>query len=155
MKYYAGVGSRDTPDEIQRLMTKIATKLEHREYILRSGGAEGADTAFEQGIQNPSNKEIFQVFDYVPKLAFDIAKRIHPAWDKMGAYGKSAHARNICQIMGIKVDTPVEFVICWTPGAKKVGGTRTAILFAEEKGIPVYNLANTDQLKHVIFHIVN
>lgn len=54
MMFYTGIGSRETPQEIQNLMFKIAQKLDSK-YILRSGGADGADLAFEKG---SSKKEI-------------------------------------------------------------------------------------------------
>lgn len=49
MKTYTGIGSRETPYEIQDLMKRIAFKLAENGWLLRSGGAEGADTAFENG----------------------------------------------------------------------------------------------------------
>ena len=58
-KYYTGVGSRSTPQDIMELMTQVATKLEALGYSLRSGAADGADTAFENGVINPLNKQIF------------------------------------------------------------------------------------------------
>lgn len=47
--YYTGVGSRETPPEIMDLMRAVAKKFASRGWVLRSGGAEGADTAFENG----------------------------------------------------------------------------------------------------------
>lgn len=44
---YAGVGSRETPPEILAEMTKIANELAAKKYKLQSGGAIGADMAFE------------------------------------------------------------------------------------------------------------
>jgi predicted Rossmann fold nucleotide-binding protein DprA/Smf involved in DNA uptake len=41
-KIYAGVGSRETPEAIQKLMFKIAAILARKGYKLRSGAAEGA-----------------------------------------------------------------------------------------------------------------
>lgn len=49
MKYYSGIGSRATPKDILKLMEDIAYKLADKDYILRSGAAGGADTAFEEG----------------------------------------------------------------------------------------------------------
>lgn len=48
-KYYTGVGSRETPPHIRKLMTDIAYNLHKDGWTLRSGGAEGADQAFEEG----------------------------------------------------------------------------------------------------------
>lgn len=53
---YTGIGSRETPPEIQEIMTNYARKLDKLGFILRSGGAMGADTAFEKG---STNKEIY------------------------------------------------------------------------------------------------
>ena len=49
MKYYTGVGARATPKDILKLMEDIAFKLAQKGYVLRSGAADGADTAFEIG----------------------------------------------------------------------------------------------------------
>jgi len=47
--YYTGVGSRETPEEICELITKVATKLAAIGWVVRTGGAGGADTAFLDG----------------------------------------------------------------------------------------------------------
>lgn len=52
-KYYTGVGSRNTPQDMMKLMTQVVTKPETLGYSLRSGAADGADTAFENGVTNP------------------------------------------------------------------------------------------------------
>ena len=46
---YTGIGSRETPHHILTLMTEIANILDNIGYTLRSGGADGADTAFALG----------------------------------------------------------------------------------------------------------
>lgn len=48
-KLYAGIGSRTTPGDILQIMTLIANALAQKDYILRSGGAKGADSAFWSG----------------------------------------------------------------------------------------------------------
>jgi len=151
-KFYAGVGSRKVPDDILLMMVKIALQLEKQGLILRSGGAIGSDLAFEAGARE--HKEIILAKDPVSDKAYEIAERIHPAWNRMGKFGKGAHARNICQVFGLTLDKPVEFVICWTPNGKKVGGTRTAIVCAEENQIPVYNLAIKKDLKTVMTELL-
>lgn len=44
---YAGIGSRETPMEVLELMTKASAWLGAKGYALQSGGAIGADMAFE------------------------------------------------------------------------------------------------------------
>ena len=60
MRYYTGVGSRKTPGAIFDLMGEIGRNLAIDGYVLRSGGASGADTAFEQGCDlHEGMKEIY------------------------------------------------------------------------------------------------
>jgi hypothetical protein len=144
-KYYAGIGSRKTPENILMLMTKIAKVLDDKGFILRSGGADGADTAFANGAVN---KEIFR-----PKHAtvesIKIAMEVHPAPQACNDYVRKLHGRNVQIILGKNLDAPVEFVLCWTPGGKTIGGTGLGIRLAEREGIKVYNLFNKDHLAEV------
>ena len=149
---YTGIGSRKTPDDVLIHMMDLATELEELGYILRSGAAVGADSAFECGVKNPDNVEIYlpwRGFEGHPtgshnivSKAFDIAAIIHPAWDKLKQGARKLHARNIRQVFGADVSDPSKFVICWTSNGKEVGGTRTAIVAARLQSIPVYNLAD-------------
>ena len=52
VKYYAGIGSRLTPIELKPTIEYIVNFLEVKNYILRSGGANGADSFFEDGTKN-------------------------------------------------------------------------------------------------------
>lgn len=143
--FYTGVGARKTPDNITSLMYHIAVKMAHLGYTLRSGGAIGADKAFEFGA---SKKEIY-VANQANEAAMSIAAHFHPAWNKCSSYAKKLHGRNAFQLLGINLDLPSYICICWTPdGATthmercfRTGGTGTAISIAEAYNIPVINLA--------------
>lgn len=50
MKWYTGVGSRETPANILTLMEDVGFALASQGWTLRSGGAVGADQAFERGM---------------------------------------------------------------------------------------------------------
>ena len=39
MKYYAGIGSRETPEEVSEIFIKVAKYLANKNFTLRSGGA--------------------------------------------------------------------------------------------------------------------
>lgn len=56
-RYYTAVGSRETPCDVLDLMTRLAQKLAEIGFIGRSGGAPGADSAFEAGMGD--RKQIF------------------------------------------------------------------------------------------------
>lgn len=134
--YYAGIGSRKTPKRTLECMTCLAQILDKNGYILRSGGALGADTAFADGstrshIYRPENATI---------AAMEIAEAHHPNWKACNEYVKKLHARNALIILGQKLDNPVEFCICWTPDGKIIGGTGLGLRICKTYNIPIINL---------------
>ena len=76
-----------------------------------------------------------------------IASEVHPAWDRCNEWARGMHSRNCHQILGYDLQSPVDAVICWTPDGAVVGGTRTALLLAQDAGIPIFNLGRPDQDK--------
>jgi hypothetical protein len=142
MKFYAGIGSRQTPPPILEYMREVARALEALGYVLRSGGATGADQAFEAGVSDPRHREILRPIDATAE-AMEAASEVHPAWHACNEYAKRLHGRNLQIILGRHLDRPVEFLVCWTAVLDpKGGGTRTGIVAAQEKAIPVYNLCD-------------
>jgi len=77
MKYYAGIGARDTPQEVLNRMTKLAGVLQRKGLCLRSGGAKGADTAFEAGVTN-GNLEVFLANGSIPPVGQYIHRAFSP-----------------------------------------------------------------------------
>lgn len=144
-RYYAGIGSRETPEHAQQRMTKISKWLSRRGWILRSGGAEGADRAFEKGAGD--NKEIFYAKDSAHLWTHVFTEHFHPAPQHLKDFPRKLMNRNANQILGKDGNTPVEFVICWTKDGKASGGTGQAIRIAEFFNIPVYNLYNSEDVK--------
>jgi hypothetical protein len=147
MLYYAGIGSRQTPQALLPALTDLARDLAGRGYVLRSGAADGADAAFEAGAGDA--KEVWlpwkgfngHTSPLLPSPeAFDLAARFHPEWPRCGRGARALHARNGHQILGADLDTPVDFVVCWTLDGGWVGGTAQALRMADAHGIPVYNL---------------
>ena len=47
---YAGVGHRNTPENVRNMMTNIGSQLAQMGFILRSGNAIGADQAWEEQV---------------------------------------------------------------------------------------------------------
>lgn len=149
-KSYAGVGSRETPHDVCLLFERVATYLAKQNYILRSGGAEGADQAFECGCDKAKGKkEIYLPWSnfegskskLVVKdaMAFEIAKNYHPGWEYLSQGAQKLQARNSHQILGKILNNPVEFVICWTKGGKGSGGTGQAIRIARGYEVPIFD----------------
>lgn len=156
MKYYAGIGARDLPNDIYKLMEQIAVWLAEENWTLRSGGAKGADTAFETGCdKRKGEKEIFlpekgyngnnSEFYTIPDKAHQLANE---KWNlaKRNQLIKNLYARNFQQILGANLDCPTTFVICWTKNGKAIGGTGKTIQVAKDFKIPVINLFNEPTL---------
>lgn len=149
VKYYTGVGSRSTPPVILEIMKNVAIKLAKEDWILRSGGAIGADTAFEEGVKSANGKKEIYLANHANQEAINLASTIHPAWDKCSDYVKKLHARNCFQVLGYDLKTPSSFLICWTKDGKDVGGTRTAIVLARKNNIRILNLATQSDLEAI------
>src|SRR5579863_6768755 len=99
-KHYAGIGSRRAPAAVLHLASRIAQRLATHDFILRSGAADGMDSAFETGARADGGKcEIFipargfgrspdaiVLPDTVMRRAQGIAASVHPAWHRCSDY---------------------------------------------------------------------
>lgn len=163
-RYYAGIGARKTPFPVLQFMEKVAEALEKQGWILRSGGAEGADSAFERGVKAMENKQIFRANQPICEAAFATVDRYHPSPDRLGTFPRRLMARNAYQVLGPdfgktgeNLQPPSSMVICWTPdGCRRhserlygTGGTGQAISIADDKGIKVFNLRNQEDVDAV------
>lgn len=156
-KYYAGIGSRKTPEHILKIMTKIAKGLDKMDYTLRSGGADGADLAFSDGSTNSEIYLPWKGFNghrsnlyTIPERAFDIAAEFHPRWGRLKPGVRKLMARNVLQVLGPDLRTPSEFVVCWTPDGSGSGGTGQSLRIANYYRVPIFDLALMpyDELKN-------
>ena len=171
---YSGIGSRDTPTEVLDNMKVVAAELATRGWMLRSGHAFGADQAFETGaLAVQGDAEIYLPWNgfnnghhllnscinaqALPNwnAAAKMATAFHPAWDKCTRGAQALHTRNIYQILGLDLRTPVNCVICWTRDGKASGGTGQALRLAEYLEIPVFNLQNEDALTQLADFVYN
>ena len=156
MTTYAGIGSRKTPRPALDLMFQIGVRLAHLGWTLRSGGADGADTAFERGAAHGGgDMEIF-----LPWRGFNgrtrgklgslekqaeaevIAARFHPAWHRCSQGARKLHSRNVFQVLGSDLSSPCACVICWTERGEGGGGTGQALRIAKHHGVPILDLGS-------------
>ncbi len=157
---YAGVGARKTPSVVLEKMREIGFELgitQHgdKAWTLYTGGAAGADQAFCEGAVAAAGKikvfapawyavhgclpDVNRVTD-IPPGAYSIARRYHPAWDKLGRGARALMARNVMVVLGESFVEPVRFVVAWTPGGNDVGGTGHTLRVARDFGVPIFNL---------------
>lgn len=168
--YYTGIGSRDTPLDVRRLMTEIAMHMQGWGYTVRTGVASAADRAFETGAG--SMKEVYvpwdgwneqrgissvtpasltlarQVWEHRRKTAWDglILETAHVAekWEEIHPATQMLLAKTMCMILGRNLDRPSDTLICWSPSCRVIGISAHPIVLATISNIPVFNLADPE-----------
>lgn len=155
-RFYAGVGSRSTPEKVCKQMKEIA-KVLNKDFWLRSGNADGADQAFAKGVEDEKAQiwlpkkdfnigfqrmhpqHVYKLVDRNDKEAVDSVNKFHPRGNKLDISSRNFMVRNYRQWKGLN-ELDSEFVICWTEGGKDIGGTGQCIRIARHFNSPVYNL---------------
>lgn len=172
-KRFAGIGSRETPPDAYRLQKAVAWVLAELGYDLSSGGCPkgGDDACYKAYYRKPgvdlSRQRIYISWDgmegfkhdpergiYLPQKfdnyeqAQQIALETRGSWNGLGRGGIAHMTRNVYQILGDDLNSPVDFVLCWgiPVGNTSVvkGGTGQATRLAVKHGIPIYNLYHKD-----------
>lgn len=174
--YYAGIGSRETPEHILTIMHHLGAYMADQGWTLRSGAAQGADYSFEEGaVHQGGETEI-----YLPWKGFNFSKselhpgnypfsdeerayaaQMHPAWNKCSPSARLLHQRNTRQLIGIEQlhgENVVvsKMLICWTEGGLLKGGTAQALRIATSLNIPIINLGraqNADELEAMVLAV--
>ena len=148
---YAGVGSRRTPPDVLAAMADIAQTLGDAGTALSTGGAYGADKAFETGalrtdapitVHTPwpgyngyrPGRDPESDIDVVhPKPAdrirgtayADIAHEHHPQWSRCSRGVRALFVRNVSILAGALDDDgatlPVRAVVAYTPNGLALG----------------------------------
>lgn len=180
MGSYAGVGSRRIAAWFTKQQIKFGAAMAFMGIKLHSGGADGSDTAYEFGAKIAydflAQKYGLPPMDYgrvmniyLPWDGFNgrqqasgyistvhpnaerIAAQYHNYWDDLNYGPKKMMSRNSMQVLGDDLNSPVRFVMAYTPdGAvnasmttSKTGGTGQAIRIADDKGVNIYNISNS------------
>lgn len=170
---YAGIGSRKTPDDTIAIMEDFAYAIASVS-LLRSGGADGADTAFAYGAtMGGGRKEIYLPWKGFNGLqdgfltepsqaAMELAEQYHPGWRYLSRGAKLLIARNGHQVLGKDLDDPVDMIVCWTPNGSLTGkesnsgGTGQALrIAADHPEIQVFNLKLDDHREAILEVIGN
>lgn len=173
--YYSGIGSRETPEHILEDMYYLGIYLSNCGYVLRSGNARGADTAFSKGCDAVmGDSEIYLPYDNfnngcrnsilvtnkkIIKQAIDIMKTCKSSSYTWNNRNTPYHSRNVFQVLGHNLMTKSSLVICYTDtGAESkedvimrndCSGTSTAITLASMLNIPVINMYNKNWLHKI------
>ena len=148
---YAGIGARRTPDAVLAAMADLAETLGHSGCALSTGGADGADRAFETGAlrtdgpvtvhapwsgyngYRPGREPGSDIDVRVPRPTdtvrgdpyADLARRHHPAWERCGSGARALFVRNVAILAGALADDgaalPVRAVVAYTPNGVATG----------------------------------
>lgn len=151
------IGHRDSPPEILETIEKIAGFFAQKGWILRTGGAIGADEAGRQGFIKAGKESNIQL--YLPWQGYNNlrgtlfspanwaeAAEHHPVWDKLSTNIKCLHARNMSIMLSEDNKTPSDLVVAYTDGGKEVGGSATGLSCARKYKIKTFNLGEEKAL---------
>lgn len=145
---YTGIGSRKISQEGYNLLREIGMILGRSQWILRSGGAEGSDSAFEEGCDIvKGKKEVYLpwrgfrgkqgiIYRETPEMV-EIIHQNHPNPGSLTRSARKLIGRDYLEIMG-GYEEKSDVVIYWTD--KESGGTIYTVNLARKLGIPVYNV---------------
>lgn len=158
----AGIGSRQSPENICAEMTKIGAWCLENEIVVRSGHADGADEAFERGVQEwgviflpwasfnmPAlgkdggfvTRAAYMTYKHDPATE-EIARKHHPKYDFLKRGVKAMMCRNVWQVLDCDLQSPVNVVVCYNEGGFISGGTSQAMRIAKDHNIPIYNMTD-------------
>lgn len=170
-KFYAGIGSRETPEKLRPAIEEIALFLAKEGYTLRSGAAPGADEMFETALTpllpedlikrrevRPSLMEIYvpwycfqsstSPLCHVSSEVIEFSLRYHPNPDALKDSVRKIMGRNAYQVLGEDLKTKSDFIVCWienldvdTNELYNCGGTGQALRIAKAHGIKIFNLS--------------
>jgi len=169
---YAGVGSRQAPPQALAAIELAATQLARTGWTLRTGMSPGADQAFYRGAlagggrvhlylpwpsfeaqaRLPEERGRVLVLPAPAPAAYSLAARLHPGWSGLSAEVRALRARDVHEVLGRDLRSPVALVVCWTADGSLdgqgacVGGTGQALRIARESAIDVLNLSRPEHL---------
>lgn len=162
------IGSRETPQDVIKEMVATGRLLCDLGWRGRSGLAPGADQAWYRGALQSARYPEIGFENYLPNDWMmgtpDPDRRIYnartlPDYERAtehalfarGSFnglkkgGIELHVRNVYQVLGVDLQTPSKFLICYAIpiGCKSLvrGGTNTAVQLAHYFKIPVINMA--------------
>lgn len=148
-KFYAGFGHDLTPEPILHMMENFGILAEKFGWTLRTGGHGDAARAFERHVHY-LNKEVYLPWGAYqgnrshrtkPRaLGSQIMNDIQPGFDDLSEGAKKFHLCNVQIVLGDLFETPAQFVLTW--GATDHNVYTSAVRLAEQRGIPVFNLAD-------------
>jgi hypothetical protein len=165
---YAGIGSRATPARALEEIDALGARLAREGFVLRTGASPGADQAFMRGAARAGGRaelylpcpgfesdarahlrrlDAIVIGEPAPR-SYALAARFHPAWGELGEFERRLRARDVHQVLGADLRSPVAFVVCWTRDGSRdgsqagAGGTGQALRVAASRNIPVVNLVD-------------
>lgn len=146
MSVYAGIGSRQTPKLILDFIRMFAMRMGDMGWQLRSGGAIGADLAFERGARHSRMGDLPKIYrpEEATPEAIELASKFHPNWKACDDYTRRLHGRNAMIVLGGDLKYPVDKVVCWTLDGRTDGGTGMGLRIAIAYKIPIINLGSPE-----------
>lgn len=173
-RYYTGIGSNSTPIDILAKMETLSSYFAVIGYTLRSGNLSSVDLSFEKGcLRESGKKELWMPKPYngikrnrtilcdPSKKHIELASSYSLDWENLSDRNKLARAATVGKVLGRDMNSPVDFVLCWTIDgcersekvSKKTGDLGLAINICQSIDIPIFNLKNMNRLQEFLDHV--
>jgi hypothetical protein len=163
---YAGAGSKDAPEDVQKVMQETGKRFHEKGWVLRSGGEGDPEKGFMMMYSRLTKTRIFLPFDGYnswvdtdrdcgctavgENMAARELARAGPGFDDLDATFTLKRTRDVCRVLGKDLRSPARRVICWTPDGAETASdcgpitdsSYMVIRLATRFDIPVDNLSN-------------
>jgi hypothetical protein len=161
-KAYAVTGNKECPPHILGRVKNIVSKLDKANFVLRTGGLEGAEETAETSVTNQLNIELHlpwkefagktSKFMYSNELVKGIAKIFQPSFDTLPLPVQGFLSKNVRLVYGKDGKSPAMFVVVYSedgaesPSEKtpKTGNILHVLSLAAATHIPIFNLGKPD-----------
>lgn len=171
-RIFTGIGASDTPASACAWLQDLSRQLAAAGWLARSGGADGADTAVEQGVAQAGglmdlhlpwrgyNNRASAFFGAQPE-AMRLAESVYPRWQEVSASVQRIFGSCVHQLLGAQLQRPSDLVLVWTADgceteaerSRRTGGSAIVIVLAHRRGVPVFNLAREDGFARLAAHV--
>ena len=165
MKIVTGIGSREVPYKYVDWIYDIACYLASNNFKLRSGGALGSDTIFQEAFEsmgapmeiylpwdNFENNKVNNIDTFLVnnQKCKPYTDKYHPNPSRLSSGAYKLMNRNVHQILGRGLNTPSDLIVCYTDMGKLVGGTSQAIRIADSLKIPIINVGSMSSYEELL-----
>ena len=151
VRAYAGFGSWNTPAHIVVVIESLGRALAEAGWTLRTGGAAGAESAFERGCDAVGGRKelVGRPADIESASAQFWPETLLP-WAQLSANTRALLAQSACQILGPDLDAPAKFLAYWKSTDGRSFEIDHALQIAAAHAVPCVRIEHPINLSRLV-----